>query len=202
VLLGALSDAQKAGIAGMGAAFIVFALVSSFVLPRHRPNFPGKRGVWPYVGLVVTFFVAMMVVVVFVGREKSEAKAESTTPTATATRPPGSPGIPSPAPPPPPAATGDPTAGKVVFAANGCAACHTFKPAAAAGTIGPNLDNLAADAQTANRGSLAQYTEESIVDPEAYVVPGFPANVMPKDFGRKLTKKQLADLVAFLTKPS
>ena len=52
MLLASLSAAQKAGIAGMGAAFIVFALVSSFVVPRYRPNFPG-RSVWPYVGLVV-----------------------------------------------------------------------------------------------------------------------------------------------------
>ena len=59
MLLASLSAAQKAGIAGMGAAFIIFALVSSFVVPRYRPNFPGRR-VWPYVGLVVCFFAAMM----------------------------------------------------------------------------------------------------------------------------------------------
>jgi len=44
VLILALTDAQKAGIAGMGAAFIIFALVSSFVLPRTWPNFPGRLG--------------------------------------------------------------------------------------------------------------------------------------------------------------
>ena len=92
MLLASLSAAQKAGIGGMGAAFIVFALVSAFVIPRRRPNFPGRL-VGPYVAVVVAFFVAMMVVVVFVGREKSEAKAEgTTTPTSTA---------PSPTPPPP-----------------------------------------------------------------------------------------------------
>jgi mono/diheme cytochrome c family protein len=192
VLIATLSAAQKAGIAGMGAAFMIFALVSSFVIPRYRPNFPGRR-VWPYVGLVVCFFVAMMVVVVFVGREKSEAKAESTTAPAATTLPPG---------PPPPAVTGDAVAGKALFAPNACATCHTFKPAGATATIGPDLDQLAADAQTANRGSLVQYTTESIVNPNAYVVPKFPANVMPKDFGTKLTKKQIDDLVAFLLKPA
>src|SRR5713101_8179637 len=91
VLIATLSAAQKAGIAGMGAAFIIFALVSSFVIPRYRPNFPDRR-VWPYVGLVVCFFVAMMVVVVFVGREKSEAKAEGTsTPASTSPSPPPGP---------------------------------------------------------------------------------------------------------------
>ena len=29
-------------------AFMVFALISSFVIPRRKPNFPGGRGVWPY----------------------------------------------------------------------------------------------------------------------------------------------------------
>jgi len=195
VLLAALSDAQKAGIAGMGAAFIVFALVSSFVIPRRMPNFPGGRGVWPYVGVVAVFFLAMMSVVVFVGREKSEAKAEVTPPPATTPS-----GKPPPAPPPGP--KGNPTAGKTVFAANGCASCHTFKPAGASGKVGPDLGKLAADAQKANRGSLAQYTTESIVDPNAYVVPGFPANTMPGTFGQSLSKQQLADLVAFLTSSS
>jgi len=191
VLLAALSDAQKAGIAGMGAAFIIFALVSSFVIPRRMPNFPGRRGVWPYVGVAVTFFVAMMLVIVFVGREKSEARAEA--------KPPGPPPATSHAAPGP---KGNPAAGKAVFAANACASCHTFKPANATGKVGPDLSHLAADAQKANRGSLAQYTDESIVDPNAYVVPGFPKGVMTQTFGKTLSKQQLADLVAFLTQSS
>ncbi len=192
MLLGALSDAQKTGIALMGAAFIVFALVSSFVLPRRWPNFPGKY-VWPYVAVVICFFLAMMAVIVWVAKETPEPAEASSPPPAAAPPPPAA------QPPPPPAAQGDPAAGKAVFAANGCGSCHTFKPAAATATIGPNLDDLAAAAQKANRGSLADYTHESIVDPNAYVVPGFSAGIMPQDFGQKLSEKQLADLVAFLT---
>ena len=37
---------------------------------------------------------------------------------------------------------GDPTAGAAVFAANGCAGCHTLAAAGATGTAGPNLDQL------------------------------------------------------------
>src|SRR5215510_2441246 len=70
-------------------------------------------------------------------------------------------------------------AGKAVYDANGCGGCHTFTPAGSAGKVGPNLDDLAAGAEEANRGSLEEYTKESIEDPNAYVVPGFPANVMP-----------------------
>jgi cytochrome c oxidase subunit 2 len=99
-----------------------------------------------------------------------------------------------------PVAKGDPAAGKQVYAANGCAGCHTFKPAGSTGKVGPDLDNLAADAQKANQGSLDQYTAESITNPGSYVVPGFPNGVMPAF--TSLSDTQLADLVAFLTQKS
>src|SRR5439155_5979715 len=70
-------------------------------------------------------------------------------------------------------------AGKALFAQNGCGGCHTFKPAGAAGKVGPDLDNLAADAKKANRGSVEAYAKESIENPDAYVVPGFSKGVMP-----------------------
>jgi len=189
VLVASLSAAQKAGIAGMGAAFIVFALLSSLVLPRYRPDFPGKRGVGPYVALAFCFFAAMMAVIVFVGREKSEAKAEGGTTSAPT------------APAPPPPAPGNAAVGKRLFAANGCGSCHTFTPAGSRGTVGPDLDRLASDAKVANRGSVQQYAFESIHDPNAYIRPGFSAGVMP-DFGASLTTAQIDDLVAFLTQPS
>ncbi len=97
---------------------------------------------------------------------------------------------------------GDATRGKAIYDANGCGACHTYTPAGSTGKVGPNLDDLAASAKKANRGSLAQYTLSSIVDPNSYVVPGYPASVMPPTFGQKLSKQELADLVAFLTKGS
>jgi mono/diheme cytochrome c family protein len=190
VLLAALSDAQKTGIALMGAAFIVFALVSSFLIPRRWPNFPGRH-VWAYVAVVICFFAAMMAVIVFVAKEPPE-KAEAKPPTST------SPGPPPPAQPPAP--PGNAAAGKAVFTSSGCVACHTFKPAGSTGTTGPDLDKLAADAQKANRGPLPVYVEESIVDPNAYVVPGFQPGIMPPNFGQMLKKQQIADLVAFLTK--
>jgi mono/diheme cytochrome c family protein len=99
-----------------------------------------------------------------------------------------------------PVAKGNPAAGKQVYASNGCAGCHTFKPAGSTGKVGPDLDNLAADATKANQGSLEQYTAESIKNPGAYVVPGYPNGVMPAF--TSLSDTQLADLVAFLTQKS
>jgi cytochrome c551/c552 len=87
--------------------------------------------------------------------------------------------------------------GKAVFAASGCGACHSFKPAGSHGTIGPDLDTKPeTDAKKAHK-ALAAFVHESIVKPGAYISPGYP-NVMPKNFGTKLTKAQLDALVAFI----
>ena len=94
--------------------------------------------------------------------------------------------------------TGNASRGRTVFISSGCGACHIFRPAGTTGKVGPNLNNLAASAQRANQGTLAQFTRTSIVDPGAYVAPGFPAGVMPATFGQTLSPQQLADLVSFL----
>jgi cytochrome c551/c552 len=96
------------------------------------------------------------------------------------------------------AAGGNAAAGKAVFAANGCGSCHTFQPAASTGTIGPNLDTApTADAKKDNM-ALAAFVSQSIVDPNAYISPGFRKGLMPSTFGSSLSKTQLADLVAFI----
>ena len=86
-------------------------------------------------------------------------------------------------------------AGKSVFAANGCASCHTLKAAGASGKVGPDLDKLPAYAKQAGK-PLEDFVRESIVDPNAYVQPGFPKGVMPPF--STLPKDQLDALVQFL----
>jgi cytochrome c oxidase subunit 2 len=95
-------------------------------------------------------------------------------------------------------AAGDAKAGAALFKAQGCGGCHTFKAAGTSGTVGPDLDKLAAYAKTANQGSLQDFTQESIANPSAYIEKGYP-NAMP-NFGQTLSTKQIADLVAYLTK--
>jgi cytochrome c oxidase subunit II len=87
-------------------------------------------------------------------------------------------------------------AGAAVFKENQCAGCHTFTPANAAGTVGPDLDKLAQYAQQAGK-PLADFVKESIVDPNAYVQPGYPKNVMPPF--TSIPDKQLEALVQYLT---
>lgn len=94
---------------------------------------------------------------------------------------------------------GDAAAGKAVFAANGCASCHTFKPANSTGTIGPDLDNAPeADAKADGNMDLTAFVHESIVDPDAYIAKGYSKGIMPTNFGSSLSSKQLNDLVAFI----
>jgi cytochrome c oxidase subunit II len=86
--------------------------------------------------------------------------------------------------------------GKALFASNGCDGCHTFKPAGATAKVGPDLDKLREEAQRAGV-PLEQFIRESIVNPNAYVEPGYPKGVMPGTFGT-LPKAQLDALVKFL----
>jgi cytochrome c oxidase subunit II len=89
------------------------------------------------------------------------------------------------------AVKGDPAAGKEVFNAQGCGSCHTFEPAGSTGNVGPNLTEALKDKDAA-------FIQQSIVDPNAVIAPGFQPNIMPQTYGSQLSAKQLADLVAFL----
>jgi cytochrome c oxidase subunit II len=90
---------------------------------------------------------------------------------------------------------GGPSA-KALFVSNGCNGCHAFKLAGANGTVGPDLDKLAEEARRAGK-PLEEFIRESIVNPNAYVEPGYPKGVMPATFG-SLPKAQLDALVTYL----
>jgi uncharacterized cupredoxin-like copper-binding protein len=76
VLLGALSTGNKIGLALVGAAFVLFALVSAFLIPRFRPDYPARRGLPAFLTLSAALFVGMMFAVFFFGRESEEGRAE------------------------------------------------------------------------------------------------------------------------------
>ena len=130
-----LSTGNKIGLAAVAAIFIIFALVSSFLLPRRYPNFPGRAVGW-YSALAVLFLIAMISAVFIFGKESEAPEAASNPNTLTvATAPP-------PETTPSGGVEGDAAAGKAVFASAGCGGCHTLKAAGASGTVGPNLDEL------------------------------------------------------------
>lgn len=73
--------------------------------------------------------------------------------------------------------------------APGCVTCHSLEPGVK--LVGPSL------AGVASRGDEA-YLRESIVNPNAVVVEGFPKGVMYQNYGKDLSEQEIADLVAFL----
>lgn len=90
----------------------------------------------------------------------------------------------------PPKAPGDP--GAQVFADNGCGGCHMLAAANSGGVTGPNLDEILP-------GQSAATIKESIVDPNAHIAKGYPANVMPQNFSAIITPTQLNQLVQYLS---
>ncbi|MFQ5990372.1 MAG: c-type cytochrome [Candidatus Methylomirabilales bacterium] len=90
----------------------------------------------------------------------------------------------------PAAPKGNPENGRAIFVGKGaCIACH--KVAGLGGPVGPDLTAIGA-VQT------VEYLEESILEPNAKVVPGFQPDLMPKDVGDKLSVREFNDLIAYL----
>jgi mono/diheme cytochrome c family protein len=190
VLLG-LSTGNAVGLALIAGAFVVFALLSALVIPRRWPRYPGRGLGWFIAGTLVLFVATLGAVEVFAKEEPEEhAAGETTTEPGGTTTEETTTGE-AQAPPPPAAAAGDPAAGKAVFAAQGCGGCHTFSAAGTSASVGPDLDE-------ALQGKDPEFVRESIVDPNKEITSGYAANIMPQDFGQKLSQEQLDDLVAFL----
>ena len=84
----ALSTGHEIGLAVTGAAFIAFALVSSFLFPRFRPQYPGG-GLPAFIVVAFVFFFGMLTAVEVFGAEEKkggeERVAESTLEATTAT---------------------------------------------------------------------------------------------------------------------
>jgi cytochrome c oxidase subunit II len=79
--------------------------------------------------------------------------------------------------------------GAAIFESAGCAGCHTFEPAGSMAEIGPALDTLPGDAEAIGR---------AIVEPNEDIAEGYQPNVMPGDFGDRLSDAELEALVQYL----
>ena len=88
--------------------------------------------------------------------------------------------------------------GKQIFVASGCGSCHALSDVGTSGTVGPSLDNLAGASPQAGL-SAEEYVRESIVDPEAYVVEGFPRDGMP-DYSERLDEAEVTELIGYLAR--
>lgn len=97
-------------------------------------------------------------------------------------------------------AASDPLAkGRQVFTNAGCNACHVLADAKAVGVVGPTLEGIGTAAANREPGKSAEeYLHQSIVKPNEFVVEGFPANVMPQDYGQRLSEQDIDALVKYL----
>lgn len=77
-----------------------------------------------------------------------------------------------------------------------CATCHALTPDTV--IVGPSLAGVASRAASRVPGMDAEtYLRTSILNPSAFVVPGFP-DAMQKNLGDKLSAEQINDIISFL----
>jgi len=78
----ALSTGHEIGLGVTALVFILFALASSFLFPRYRPDYPG-RGLLAFIVIAFVFFFGMLTAVEVFGAESKHhgeaAAAETTT---------------------------------------------------------------------------------------------------------------------------
>jgi len=78
-----------------------------------------------------------------------------------------------------------------------CANCHSTTPETI--IVGPSLAGVALRAGDRIQGMDAEaYIRNSILDPRAYIVEGFPKNLMPTNFGEEFSQEEIDALVAYL----
>lgn len=88
--------------------------------------------------------------------------------------------------------------GEEIFVGSGCSGCHTIE-GISSGQVGPNLTQIGEIAATRQDGVSAEdYIRESILNPNNFVVDGYPSNVMPQNYGDQFSSRELDDLVEFL----
>jgi nitric oxide reductase subunit C len=77
-----------------------------------------------------------------------------------------------------------------------CATCHSLEPDVV--IVGPSLAGVATRAASRVPDmSAGEYLRTSILDPGAFVVPGFP-DAMARNLGEVLDDQQINDILAFL----
>lgn len=98
--------------------------------------------------------------------------------------------------------SGDPMAGEALFrngmgAAIACTTCHM--PDSDMTLVGPGLLGVSEHMHDRDPAlNAVEYLHQSIVDPNAFIVPNFPPGVMPQTYGQLLSPEDIDNLVAYL----
>ncbi len=67
MLASELSTAHEIGLIVVAAVFVIFALVSSFLVPRYKPDFPGPNGIGVFAVASIVMFLLMVAAINFFG---------------------------------------------------------------------------------------------------------------------------------------
>ncbi len=98
---------------------------------------------------------------------------------------------------------GDPAAGEALFNESvlggnpGCITCHSLEPGVV--VAGPSLAGIGSRAAQQVEGMTAEdYLRQSILEPDAHIVEGFSAGIMPSNWGEVLSEEDINNLIAYL----
>jgi len=94
----------------------------------------------------------------------------------------------------------------VLFIKSGCPMCHTIPGIQGAdGRVGPKLvlgttgsQRLADPRYRGQAKTVRDYITESVLEPDAYVVSGYPDQTMPRWYGQKLSAAALDKIAAYI----
>lgn len=99
----------------------------------------------------------------------------------------------------PTASGGETLDGRQVAQQAGCFACHTVDGSPG---VGPSWAGLFGEEVVLDDGTKVQadeaYLYESIVDPNAKIVQGYPANVMPATYGEMLSEAEIQAIIDYI----
>ena len=91
------------------------------------------------------------------------------------------------------------TRGQTLAVNNGCLACHSIDGSP---SVGPSWKGLYGHEVPLSDGSTAMaddtYVRESITEPNAKVVEGFPPSVMPANFGSTLSDSDIEAITTYI----
>jgi cytochrome c6 len=133
-------------LAVAAGALVGFSLVVSLIVPRWKPDFPGRRtGLFALAALLLV--AGMLGAVEVFGAEGEHGAEAAETGTETGEGTTTAPGTTTAGTDTGETTTGEDDSdqikqGEAVFASQSCGGCHTMEKADASGTVGPNLDEL------------------------------------------------------------
>ena len=89
--------------------------------------------------------------------------------------------------------------GAKVAQENGCLSCHSVDGSQ---LVGPSWLGAYGSARPLADGTVVtaddEYLRQAILEPNARIAEGYPANVMPQDYGERLAEEEINALIAYI----